>query len=99
MPAYSDNYDDSPEPADGGDKHESSGDDSAEQTAVLPKSIFGSEVKPGDYIRLCVEKVEENDVLVHREEDSGKGEKPEEEPMAEAPESPASGSMSSMMED
>ena len=95
-----DYYNDGPDSQPGQDQSQSDDSgDSNSQTALLPRSVFGGEVNPGDYITLCVDKVDGDDVLCHKDEGKEKG---EQQHMAEEPQNPSGDStsgMSSMMED
>jgi hypothetical protein len=90
MPEDASYYDDSPP---GGAAADAQGDDGA-KTAILPKSLFGRELKPGDKCDVEICAVHENDYEVKG--CLGHGEK-EGEP-EEAPK-PAASPMSSMLED
>jgi len=69
-------YSDSDEPASAPDA-DSSGDSASEnQTALIPKSVFGKDVKPGDQITLKAVSVHGDEVACEK---AGDSEKPEEE--------------------
>jgi hypothetical protein len=99
MPHSNNYYDDSeqaPEAPDDGSGSQPEDKGEEYPTAMLPKAMFGGEVKPGDTISLKVEKVDEDNVICCKDEGTGKDEKEEVEP-EESPAAP--GGMSSMMED
>ena len=97
---YNDGPDSAPEQSENSAPDKDSDGDS--QTALLPRSIFGGDVNPGDYITLCVEKVDGDDVLCRKDEGGKDKEKEEPQHMAEEPQNPSGDStsgMSSMLSD
>lgn len=97
---YSDESDDSPAASGGGDEPTESG-----KEALLPKSIFGEGVKPGDKITLTAMSIQEDEVVCEKSGDD----QPSEDDETESPEpeegddqeheAPESGGMSSMLSD
>lgn len=91
---YSDD-DDSRSPAAADDSHETHSQD---QTALVPKAIFGGDVKPGDECRIKAVSVHGDEVAVERcdynEDDGGDDSTPESKTRPDSP-----GGLSSMLED
>lgn len=91
---YSDD-DESAAPAATDNSHES---DSENQTALVPKAIFGGDVKPGDEIKVKAVSVHGDEVAVERcdysEDDGGGDSTPESKTRPDSP-----GGLSSMLED
>jgi hypothetical protein len=99
MPSTSNDYDDSPDAAPAPPDDSKAQDESP--TALLPKAIFGGEVKPGDTITLQVQQVDENDVICSKAESPENDEnRPGAEDDSGDMEPPAGGnSMQSMLTD
>ena len=100
LPPKTNMYSDEPDaPPAGG---EAKSEESSGKEALLPKSIFGEGVKPGDKITLTAVSVQENEVVCEKAEDepSEDGENRESDMDGEQPEeAPESGGMSSMLSD
>lgn len=101
MPANTSNYDDGPgEGAAPAPQEQPQPDDGdAAKTAILPKSLFGKELKPGDKCDIEVVAVHEQDYEIRGCEGGNEDAPPPDDEGGEPAAPDAPGSMSSMLSD